>query len=245
MVILLLMLPLPGLGKGLRFIPHISPFVAVCVSIARRSAGAGLGIGLVLAAPAIFRPRFFCRYLCPTGLLLQNIADIGFHKISWWRHCPPIGNSIVIVTVISALVGYPLLLWMDPLAIFASSLSLFFVQDIFPGILAGLLLGFLLLLSFASGNPWCARICPLGATQDLLYGLRILFRKGVEAPERVPMLKSASEPRKLVRRVFLLGTIGIGAALWNKKIGAARGENAPLRPPGAQVESQFTGSCIR
>jgi ferredoxin-type protein NapF len=37
----------------------------------------------------------------------------------------------------------------------------------------------------------------------------------------------------------------MGFSLWTQKIGRARSKDAPLRPPGAIEEDEFTGLCLR
>ena len=224
--------PRPG---AIKFILQASPFAAVCSSVSLRHVGIGAAAGLAFALAAVFLPRWFCRYICPTGLLLEGAARIGFAKKHWWAKCPPIGRYAVLLTFFGAIVGYPFLLWMDPLAIFSSFLTIRTAGTIVSGFLAGLGLSILLLLSLTSGQFWCARLCPLGGMQDILASAKSLFRK-------------TSEPKKEIvpmRRALLLGAAGIGIGALAVRIGAARGENAPLRPPGAVAEDVFNGLCTR
>jgi ferredoxin-type protein NapF len=224
-----------------RFVLQASPFVAICSGIALRAISAGVGLGLVFAAAAVIKRRWFCRYACPTGLLFEGFASIGFQKSSWWRRCPPVGRYAALLTLAGAVIGYPVLLWMDPLSIFSSALALRSADSAIAGILAGLGLGVLILLSLASGQIWCSRICPLGGTQDLLAWAGSPWTSkstqvGTAAPVNVGFL---------ARRSFLVGAAGIGIGFWGERVGAARGDRAPLRPPGAVDEKHFAGLCIR
>ncbi|MCL2878089.1 MAG: 4Fe-4S binding protein [Acidobacteria bacterium] len=221
------------------FILQASPFVAICSSVSLRHVGIGAAAGLAFALAAIFRRRWFCRYICPTGLLLEGAARIGFAKTSWWSKCPHIGRYAALLTFFGAIAGYPFLLWMDPLAVFSSFFAIRTAGTILYGFLAGLGLCILLLFSLTSGLLWCSRLCPLGGTQDLLIFVKSLFRKTGNA---------AAGPQKEImpmRRALFLGTAGIGIGLLAGRMGAARGENAPLRPPGAAAEDVFTGLCTR
>jgi polyferredoxin len=68
-------------------------------------------------------------------------------------------------------VGYPFLLWLDPLARFS---GLFVLGNRGPRLGLGLsAAGFLALLMLDVLRPhvWCACACPLGAFQDLLASL--------------------------------------------------------------------------
>ena len=238
--------PISGYEDGSRFVLQLSPFAAICLTIAGSTIGAGMGVGWIFGAITIFQPRWFCRYICPTGLLVEESTRIGLRKTSWWRRCPVLGKYIAGITAIGAIAGYPFLLWMDPLAIFGSALTVIPAKNISSGFLAGALLGLLVILSLTSGALWCSRLCPLGATQDLFAGVKSLFFNAHKA-KTSPDAQSdyARTGMVLVRRSFLLFTAGIGIALWGKASGVARGENAPLRPPGAVGEKIFAGLCIR
>jgi ferredoxin-type protein NapF len=45
--------------------------------------------------------------------------------------------------------------------------------------------------------------------------------------------------------MFVAVAAGLGLSLAARKIGAARSDHAPLRPPGAIEEHEFTGLCMR
>lgn len=228
-----------------KFVVQLSPFAAISSSIALHSVGTGAGIGLAIAFLALMRRRWFCRYACPTGLLLEGAAKIGFRKNSYWSRCPQVGRYAALLTFAGAAVGYPVLLWMDPLAIFSSSFAIRGAASMISGILAGLGLGILILLSLTSGGIWCSRLCPLGGTQELLASAKSLF----ENRRRVrPDASASGQSVNLLffaRRAFLFGGAGIGLGLLAERIGGARGENAPLRPPGAAEEKHFAGLCLR
>jgi ferredoxin-type protein NapF len=134
-----------------------------------------------------------------------------------------------------------LLLWLDPLALFSSVFSIRVASSFASGVLAGLGFGILIALSLTSGALWCTKLCPLGGAQELLDSAGSRLRgKGKSEP---------SAPRQgrgfAARRAFLLGAAGIGLGLLARKVGAARGEEAPLRPPGAVAEGIFAGLCTR
>ncbi len=143
-----------------------------------------------------------------------------------------------------AIAGYPFLLWMDPLAIFSSAFSVRVAGTLSAGILAGLLLVILVLLSLTSGPVWCARLCPLGGTQEMLASVRSWVGQREGSPDE-------SDPGRgigaggLARRALIVGAAGMGIGLFARRIGAARGAEAPLRPPGAVSETNFAGLCIR
>jgi len=231
--------PVLPLAGALKFILQTSPFVAICSSVSIRHIEIGVVIGLIFALAAMLRRRWFCRYVCPTGLLLEGAARIGFEKTSWWAKCPHIGRYAALLTFFGAIAGYPFLLWMDPLAIFSGFITARTAGTILAGLLAGFGLCILLLLGLSSGTFWCTRLCPLGGMQDILISVKSLLNKtgsvvGRREKEIMPL-----------RRALFLGAAGICIGLLGRRTGVMRGENAPLRPPGAVAEDVFTGLCTR
>ena len=227
-----------------KLVSQASSFTVIGSLVALKALSAGMLTGGVFAALALWKRRLFCRYVCPIGLLVELATRAGLPKIAWWRRCPPLGQYAALLTVIGAVIGYPLLAWADPLAIFSSAFSIRAAGNIPEGIFAVLLLGILILLSLLCGSIWCARLCPLGGTQDLLFLMGSRIRAGQKKSE------NDGDPGKpsgwrFGRRTMFLGAAGIAMGVWAKKLGAGRGEDAPLRPPGASPEEQFTGLCIR
>ena len=245
-IAIVLLWPLTPWEAGPRLVVETSPFLAICASIANRSIGLTAGVGIVFAVLSMLRKRLFCRFVCPTGLLLDGVSHIGLRKTSWWSKCPPLGQYASAITVAGALIGYPVLLWMDPMAIFAGPFAMPGASDLMSGLLAGSVLGCVLLVTLLMGSVWCGRICPLGGLQDQLAALKwSVVRRSQSLLERI-----SSPPRRrkrfaMARRVLLASTMGAAFGLWGRRSGLARAQTAPLRPPGALVEEQFAGVCIR
>lgn len=213
---------------------QLSPLVAICNAASLQAIGFASGAGLVFAVAGIFHRRWFCKYACPMGILLDGAVKIGLKKIGWWTRCPSLGIYFAGLTIAGSVVGYPLLLWMDPLAVFSSSFAARTAGSVISALLSGLGFAALLLLSIASGPVWCTRLCPLGGTLDLLASMKTLFKAG---PRRMTVHAG--------RRSFVCAVAGIAMGLLARRLGAARGESAPLRPPGAVSESNFPGICLR
>jgi ferredoxin len=241
-----LLWPVPFWPALPQYVSGSSSLVAICGSIASRTLAAGTILGFGFAVLALWKRRWFCHYVCPTGLLLEEISRSGLKKTAWWRRCPSVGQYLALLTLIGALIGYPLFLWLDPLAIFSNAFSVRGAADFAAGLVSILILLILCLLSVTSGGIWCARLCPLGATQDLLEALRLFFHsKDIERGKGVLQFSNKAVRNRFARRTVILGAAGIGIGVWAKHVGAIRGETAPLRPPGASPESQFAGLCIR
>ena len=242
----LLLLPFPFWMDSSRIFVQTSSFIAICTILAGGTFWAGSVLGLVFAVIALVRKRWFCRFICPAGLLLDTVSGNKLPIKVWWKGCPPVGRYIVLLTVAGAIVGYPLFLWMDPLAFLNNAFSVYKATDVVSGILSLSGMVILLLLAFTSGDFWCVRICPLGATQDLLGSIGSYFRnfrKPGRAESQVETAPGNAFPA--TRRMFIAVAAGLGSSLLAQKIGQARSDDAPLRPPGAIKEDEFTGLCLR
>jgi len=221
----------------------VSPFVAACSAIAARSVSLVTLIGLPVLAVSWFRRRWFCRWACPVGLLLEQVGRLRRSPGDGWKKLPPLGRWIALVTLAGACFGYPLLLWLDPLAMFGGLFGAFrwpltVVSVLAAGALPIVVVGTLLL-----PRVWCGRLCPLGGTQELLASIGRTRRRaprgqvGQAAPP-------APAPAPLSRRSVL--ALGVGAAWGAVTVTAfGRGRRQALRPPGAVDEARFTGLCIR
>jgi ferredoxin len=243
---ILLLLPFPFWIHSSRIFVQSSSFITICTILAGGTFWIGSILGLIFAAISLVRKRWFCRYICPVGLILDTVSGTKLPIKSWWKGCPSLGKYIVFVTAAGAILGYPLFLWMDPLAFLNNAFSVYKATDVLAGILSLSGMVILLLLAFTSGDFWCARICPLGATQDLLGSIGSYFRnfrKPGGAESRVETAPGNAVPA--TRRMFIAIAAGLGFSLLAQKIGQARSDDAPLRPPGAIKEDQFTGLCLR
>ena len=242
----ILLWPPPFWTGASKIVVQLSPFAAICSSLALRTVGLGTGAGLILAAIGIFRRRWFCKYACPVGLLLDGAARIGLRRSRWWMRCPSLGMFFAVLTIAGSVVGYPLLLWLDPLAILSGSFAVRTAGSVLSAFLAIFGLAVLILLSITSGQLWCVRLCPLGGTLDLLASTKTLFQTRLKAaPTEAPHLEPTGVQAHAGRRTFICAAAGIVMGLLARKLGSARGENAPLRPPGAVSESSFAGLCMR
>jgi ferredoxin-type protein NapF len=246
LVAVLLLLPFPFWAGTSRLFVQASSFIAICTILAGRAFLVPSILGLVFSVIALVRKRWFCRYVCPVGLLLDTVSGVKSPAKIWWKGCPPIGNYVVLLTAAGAIFGYPLFLWMDPLAFLNSAFSVFGSKHVLSAILSLSGIVVLLLIALTSGDFWCARICPLGATQDLLHSIGSFFRK-FRRPGRTDGQETLAPGNAFpgARRQFIAIAAGLGFSLWEKKMGEARSQNASLRPPGAIQERLFTGQCVR
>ena len=230
-----------GGAAWLVYIGALSPFVALSGLLADRTFHAWAWPGLLIGVAVLFRHRLFCRWLCPLGLCADAVSAAGKRLGSRPARCPAVGRWIVWLTVGGAILGWPLLLWLDPLAIWSNGALLGRIGD---GAAVWLpALGLLIVLAISAIRPhlWCRKICPLGALQDQTASATRSARSAIFKADRNNTEKSNC-PR-MSRRGVLGIAAGAGAA-W--LIGPGRSEvRAVLRPPGARDESRFVGLCTR
>lgn len=219
-----------------------SPLVAACSALATRSVGFVVLLGLPMLLLAFLVPRWFCRFACPVGLLQETLGLLRPGAKNRWMRWPIFGRWFALLTLAGAVLGCPLFVWLDPLAIFSSFFGVWRQPLTWAGVCAGLALPLALVFDLCLPKAWCMRVCPLGALQDLLVigkqTLRPRTRSGTE---------SAAERRGAwtlipVRRSFLAVCLGAAGAIAVRKV---RGAPPPLRPPGALDEERFTGVCVR
>lgn len=237
----LLLWPLIPVASAPALVGALSPFVAMASLLATRAFQATLWVGLATGIVVLVRRRFFCRWMCPMGLCLDGASRLGRRMGRRNARGPVVGPWIVLLTLGGACLGYPLLLWLDPLALFTALFQLEADGPIPFVSFSAILVFCLLLVSLLWPNIWCARICPLGAFQDLLSFWRRFL--GSIRRRRGTGDDAWQSGRTLTRRTAL--GIATGAVV-APMVGLVRGKTSgPLRPPGAVDEAKFVGVCTR
>jgi len=225
----------PGLlREGARGLPETSPWLGVTTAIATRSVGLWTLLGLPLLVVALLRGRWFCRNMCPTGLIAEYAGKLGGRRARLLRSFPVLGPFVVVIGICSAVVGYPALIWLDPLSIFNG----FFSSLRWPLTLAGALpmtgLLFIVVLGILCPSAWCYRICPLGFSLEMLGALG----RALRGRSRLHYRAAVFTERRVVTASLAAGAAALFARRW--------GASTPvLRPPGSAPEETFTALCSR
>ena len=225
------------------YVTSLSPFLA-CMALMTGAIGVALVAGLVMGIVCLLVPRFFCRWICPAGTCQNAAAALSPFKNRnrWSAKIPRVGKVIFLLAAGGALVGYPILIWLDPLSLFLSSagaLARWRVMTLETSVLA-LGLPLLLVLALVAPGLWCGKICPAGALQDLLWQVSNSvkrYRKGNAEP--------ATESGSAFGRRAFIG-LGLGAGyrmVVPRRLGKPKRE--ALRPPWSLLSGMFESSCAR
>jgi len=219
-------------------IAALSPHVTLCSALALRLVGMLLVYCIPVIVISLFVRRFFCRFMCPVGLLAELCGKAGPGPGPRIGKLPRIGQWLAMASLGAAIFGCPLFLWLDPLAIFGGAVGAIGVPITIVSLIPAALLGAVLLVSFIVPNLWCGRLCPLGGTQDILADLGGLAKRAKPGMQPIP-----KKVMSVARRTTLCA--GAGAA-WSLAIPKLfRSGAAPLRPPGSRDEMTFKSLCIR
>lgn len=223
------------------FVPALSPFVAVTSILAAKTLQPILILGLVTGFIVLVRPRWFCRWVCPMGLCLDGASFLGRYLKRKPCQTMSIGRWLLVLTLGGAIIGFPLFLWSDPLALFSGIFLLTEQNQRLTGTVSFLIVMLLLVLSLLRPHIWCRGFCPLGAFQDLLSKISRSIRSILRLATDLPGRDHSGYP---VARRTVLGLL-VGAASAGILRLTARKPPRPLRPPGAVDELTFKGLCTR
>ncbi|MEI6713899.1 MAG: 4Fe-4S binding protein [Verrucomicrobiota bacterium] len=248
-----LALPLP-LGIWAGFHLRLSPLLflqSMLVSTPLVPIAFGGGVCLVII---LFKDRWFCRFVCPTGALCDSLSETRKHR-QLWRRLPAIQRWLALFGLGTAAFGFPIIGFLDPIALFQSAWAPVHLGMTVAAWLSCAGLFLILGLSWLVPYAWCRKLCPLGGLQSVATQVRralsVRWRQRsnpdvvLENAAPMPPASSSSEHVEGWRRrnLLIVGT-GLGASwlLGKKKTFA---EAAPLRPPGSRPEDSFFTSCVR
>jgi len=236
----LCLLPIGDKDGLMVLVPALSSFVAVTSILAAKTIRPILALGLIAGLVALCRHRWFCRWVCPMGLCLDGASCLG--KRFKRKPCQTIsiGRWLLALTLGGAILGYPLFLWCDPLALFSGVFLLTEQHQLLAGAVSFLLVTLLLIFSVLCPHVWCRGLCPLGAFQDLLSIISRYVRSVLRPATDKADSNHSGHP--VARRTVLGLLVGAASAGILRITGKP---SRPLRPPGAVDELTFKGLCTR
>ena len=233
-----------AVAKWTVLVPGLSPLVAISAIFATKTFQATVWIGLVIAVVTLIRRRWFCRWVCPTGTCADSVSRLSLRLGRRCPRLPALGQWLALITLGGALLGYPLFLWLDPLALLGGAFGVVQAETSPDVWWCASGMAVVLVLSLIWPSSWCSRLCPLGATQDVLWsGVDALKRSASSGQISNSQSSTVSRNSGLSRRIVLGGLVGAAWATATRSVKAS--SPRPLRPPGAADETQFAGLCIR
>jgi ferredoxin len=196
-----------------------------------------LGFGVLLIS--FFRKRWFCRHLCPVGMSCDIVSRMGWRKNFSSSRIPDIKRYLVWISLAAALLGFPIFILLDPMAIFNGFFSIFSENFSLVVLLSFSGLPLLLVSQVFFPKLWCNKICPLGGLQEELSRIRRMADKLKPKPILINPLKN-----EVGRRFFIASGAGaISGMLMGNVMNPVKAEY--LRPPGAVSAGLFNVLCIR
>ncbi len=219
----------------------LSPFFWACTLLSAPAVGIGFFCGLPMLVFVAWRRRGFCHYFCPMGLIVETCAKARNRTKSSYTRVPRFGQWAALLSTGGAFVSVPLFLVLDPMAIFVGAVGAARTASLaVSGLAYAGLFAFIIVLSLLFPLLWCRRLCPLGATQDMLAAAGSACRRySTAGPD-----ECNGPDRTLARRAFL----GTGGGLAVSVIAV---QSAPctaagrLRPPGSVREIELSALCVR
>jgi ferredoxin-type protein NapF len=237
--LLALLLTIPFAWKGLTgFYVWLSPFVMLNSVFTLKSFVLLNSAAFIVLLFVIIKKRWFCRFLCPVGYSCDLISGLSRQKISDFESLPDIGKWVSIISLSAAIVGLPIFILLDPMAIFNGFFSAISEK---PSILTLVSLsGLPVLLAVHIFFPgiWCRKLCPLGGMQEVLAEIKTGTTGFLANTKKEISLNGVN------RRLFIASGIGLTAGLMIPRILQPRTGNY-LKPPASVESDLFNTLCIR
>jgi NAD-dependent dihydropyrimidine dehydrogenase PreA subunit len=225
-------------------LPLLSPFVAILTITACHKPDPDFLLAIPLLALAIFKGRWFCRYLCPYGTTLYYIQKLSPFSKQAFLKLPGFNKWLILAGIVAAILCVPFFAAFDPLVIFNSffaGLFLYTEKNSAAYLLYTLPFIAIIVFCIAIPNIWCEKICPLGCLQHFaaLPRKKLIEQKTISA-------QPADKKKSFLfsRRAFLFSMFAcipaIAATIWLKR----KIPPQAIRPPGALEEEKFAIFCI-
>ena len=227
-IFLALPIPMHSFSGGLLW---TSPYILLNSVLAVKGLAILNLLGIISLVIIFFRNRWICRYMCPLGVVCDWVSKAGRDKKTIRLN---LNKYLVIFSVVVAIFGTPVLMFLDPFNIFHMSLEVSRTGNLLAGFLKASLLFGIILLNLIFPNIWCRSICPLGGLQLLMYDLKKWFWK--------PAIDK--KPKAIERRLLIAGISGIVAGIALSRI-PYLSNIKNYRPPGALQEPDLNLICIR
>jgi ferredoxin-type protein NapF len=232
-------LAIPISLKGLTgFLTWMSPYIMLNSVLTLRSFVWLNTFAVSVLVIVAFRKRWFCRYLCPVGWGCDMVSGLNRVRKFSYSRLPAFDIWIAMISLGASVLGFPLLIILDPLAIFNGFFTVISgshntVQLLYLGILP-----LIFLISYLMPGIWCGKLCPLGGLQLVAYDLRSWLARLIKPGQYNDVQEDPA------RRYFIMTGAGLVAgALIPKQLKPS--SPVIIRPPAAAEPSLFRTLCSR
>ena len=180
------------------------------------------------------------------GFLAELTGKLNPHGKGLIRHVPMLNKALALIIAATAVAGYPLLIWLDPLCIFNGFFAAWRMPFTAAALTTGIGFTAILMMSIIAPNIWCHRLCPLGGLQEMLT---LLVRRTRKQDTKGESGSTPLPPSAVSRRAMLASIPAAAAGVVAGKVFGPNGRKA-LRPPGADLEKinalcARCGNCMR
>ena len=227
--LLAVLLVIPVSWKGLTgFYTWLSPFIMLNSLFTLKSFVWLNVVAFLVLLFVLFRKRWFCYHLCPVGWSCDMVSGLNQRNTFTYNRLPDIGKWLAILSLAAAIVGFPLFIIFDPLAIFNGFFSIFSGKFNLVAIISLSGLPLLLVIHLFFPGIWCTKLCPLGGLQLVIAELK----------------KPESSTSDSGRRYFLMSGIGLLAGVTIPGFLKPSADHI-IRPPAAVEPALFNSLCCR
>lgn len=227
-IILAMPIPFSLLGGLLWF----SPYLFLNTVLASKSFVLLNLLGLGALIMIAFKRRLICQYICPLGVVCDNVSKIAVRKkrLQIFKN---FHKALALFSLGFAIFGLPVFVVLDPFYIFQISF-----EPVRTGFNVASAIKLIPLVSIISINlffpgSWCANLCPLGGLQLLAVDLQ----NGVS--------QKRTKSSKKSRRLFISSLAGLSVGILFSSIIRRGGNNSKIKPPSALPDSEYYLTCIR
>lgn len=189
-----------------------------------------LGLGTLFMI--VFKRRFICHYICPLGIVCDQISNIPGRKRKM-KALKNLNKTVALFSLGFAVFGLPVFVILDPFYIFQISFEPLRTGFNVANAIKLIPLTLIIAVNLLFPGSWCSSICPLGGLQLLAAELKSIVSK----EKKISSKKS--------RRLFISSLTGLSLGVLASPIKKRAGEETAIKPPSALPDSDFYLSCIR
>jgi ferredoxin-type protein NapF len=237
--LLAVVLAIPLSWKGLTgFYAWLSPFIMLNSVFSLKSFVWLNIVAILVLLFVFFRKNWFCIYICPVGWGCDKVSGLNQRKVFKYKRLPYIGKWLAIISLTASLVGFPLFVILDPLAIFNGFFTIFSGKLSLLVLISVAGLPLLLMINLILPGIWCMKLCPLGGFQLVISDLKA----------RLNRLINNKKPKSAIsdtgRRYFVMSGIGLLAGATIPRFLKPSADRM-IRPPASAEPVLFNSLCCR